>query len=163
MTSLPNTDALLSIGYQAVENGDFDRARECYEHGAALGDAMCLQALAYMYDVGQGVIEDKALAMKMYRKAWRLGSHAAASNIAILYREQGKRGLMFRWLERVASAGDGSARLEVAKCYLSGSGVRKDPQAALRSLAIAVGSHFITEHEREEAQTMLAELSPRIV
>lgn len=157
---MPDTEVLLRITHAAAENGDLDRARRCYEQGAALGDEMCLQALGYMYDVGEGAAEDKALAMKLYRQAWRRGSHAAATNIAILYREQGRTGMMFRWFERVAAAGDGSAQLEMAKCYLSGSGVRKNPQSALRCLAVAIGSLYISEYEREEAHEMLATLAP---
>jgi TPR repeat protein len=160
---VPNTDALLRIAYTAAENGDFDHVRRCYEQGAALGDIMCLHALGYMYDVGEGVPENKTLAMKIYRKAWRLGSHASACNIAGLYREQGRISMMFRWYQRVAAAGDGSAHLEMAKCYLTGSGVRKNPEAALRCLAVAIGSHYISEYEREEAKALLVELSPRLV
>lgn len=116
-----------------------------------------------MYDVGEGVTEDKARAMALYRKAWRRGSHAAASNIAVLYREQGKPRLMFRWFERVARAGDGSAHLDMARCYLNGVGVRKNVQAALRCLAVANSSFYISELEREEAQALLDTLSPRMV
>lgn len=160
--AMPDTDALLRIAYDAAEAGNFEHARQCYESGAALGDAMCLQALGYMYDVGEGMPADKNLAMKLYRKAWKRGSHAAATNIAILYRETGNKRSMFRWYERVACAGDGSAQLEMAKCYLSGVGVRKDIQAALRCLAVASASDYITEYEREEAQTMQATLKPRL-
>lgn len=124
---------------------------------------MCLQALGYMYDVGEGVAADKVTAMELYRKAWRRGNHAAATNIAILYREMGRKRTMFRWYERVARAGDGSAQLEMAKCFLSGVGVRKDVQAALRCLVVANASDYITEYEREEAQSMLAGLKPAIV
>ncbi len=124
---------------------------------------MCLQALGYMYDVGEGVNVDKPLAMALYRRAWRKGSYAAAANIAILYREQGKYRTMFRWFAKVAEAGDGSAQLHMAKCYLSGQGVRKNPQAALRYLAMAVKSEYIAEFEREEAQELLEELAPRPV
>lgn len=158
-----NTDALLNIAHDAGEEGNFHLARQCYERGAALGDALCLHALGYMYDVGEGVTEDKALAMKFYRRAWRRGSHASASNIAILYRDQGKLTLMFRWFQRVANAGDGSAQLELAKCFLRGAGVRKDPQAALRCLAAATKSSFITEHEREAAKELLDKLRPHQV
>lgn len=158
---VPETDALLRIAYDAAEAGNFEHARRCYERGSALGDAMCLQALGYMYDVGEGVAEDKALAMKLYRKAWRRGSHEAAANIAVLYRERGDNRTMFRWYERVASAGDGSARLEMAKCYLSGIGVRKDVRAALRCLAVARTSDYIAEGEREEAEELLAGLRPQ--
>ncbi|QUT07761.1 sel1 repeat family protein [Sphingobium phenoxybenzoativorans] len=160
---MPDTDVLLQIASAAAEKGDFAHARRCYEQGADLGDFMCLHALGYMHDVGEGMPEDKALAMKIYRRAWRLGSHASATNIAILYREQGRIRLMFRWYQRVAAAGDGSAHFEMAKCYLTGSGVRKNPKAALRCLAVAVRSQYISEYEREEAQALLMELSPRLV
>jgi len=160
---MADTDALLRIAYDAAEAGNFEHARRSYESGAALGDAMCLQALGYMYDVGEGVAADKPVAMKLYRKAWKRGSHAAATNIAILYREMGNKRTMFRWYQRVASAGDGSAQLEMARCYMSGTGVRKDTQAALRCLAVANGSDYITEYEREEAQAMLAALKPQSV
>lgn len=159
---MPNTDALLRLAFAAAEECDFDRARECYEQGAALNDAECLHALGYMYDVGEGVDADKAVAMKLYRKAWRRGSHAAANNIAILYKEQGKNQTMFRWFERVALAGDGSARLQMAKCYLNGIGVRKNAQAAIRCLAAANSSLYISEVEREEAQELLSELKPHL-
>ncbi|RYG22562.1 MAG: sel1 repeat family protein [Burkholderiales bacterium] len=159
---MPDTDALLRIAYDAAEAGNFDHALQCYERGAALGDAECLMALGYMYDVGEGVAADKAIAMGLYRRAWKRGSHAAATNIAILYREMGRMRTMFRWYERVARAGDGSAQLEMAKCFLSGTGVRKDVQAALRCLAVANTSYYITEYEREEAQAMLVELKPAI-
>ena len=161
--ALVNTDALLRLAWAAGERGDLESARRYYEQGAVLGDPQCLQALGYMYDVGEGVTEDKAQAMNLYRKAWRLGSHAAATNIAILYREQGKPRLMFRWFERVAKAGDGSAHLDMARCYLNGVGVRKNLQAALRCLAVANSSFYISEFEREGAQALLDTLSIRMV
>ena len=147
---MSDTDALLRIAYDAAEAGNYQYARICYEQGAALGDAMCLQALGYMHDIGEGVAEDKCLAMRLYRRAWARGDHAAALNIAVLYREQGKLRLMFRWYERVALAGDGSAQFEMAKCYLSGIGVRKSMRAALRCLRLAIASAYITESERED-------------
>lgn len=156
------TDALLRIAHNAVEAGDFELARKCFEQGADLGDREALQALGYMYDVGEGADIDKTRAMSLYRRAWRRGSHAAATNIAILYREQGKHRTMFRWLKRVAEAGDGSAQLEMAKCYLAGVGVRKNPQAAMRCLSVASASTYITESEREEAQELLKKHGPRL-
>lgn len=161
--ALVNTDALLRLAWAAGERGDFESARGYYEQGALLGDPECLQALGYMYDIGEGVTQDKARAMMLYRKAWRRGSHAAATNIAVLYREQGKPRLMFRWFERVAKAGDGSAHLDMARCYLNGVGVRKNVQAALRCLAVANSSFYISEGEREEAQALLETLSLRLV
>lgn len=42
-------------------------------------------------------------------------------------------------------------------------GVRKNAEEALRCLATAIGSRYISEYEREEAQALVAELSPRLV
>jgi uncharacterized protein len=161
-----NTDALFRIADAAEEAGDYERARQSFERGAALGDASSLMRLAYMYDVGNlGIEVDKARAMRLYRQAWRLGCPGAANNIAILYREQGKSRAMFQWFRREADTGDGGAYLDLAKCYLGGMGVRKDTQAALRCLAQAIGSgqEYITEAEREEAQSLMDTLRPRAI
>ena len=40
-----HTDALLDIAHEAAEKGDFHLARQCYERGAALGDALCLLSI----------------------------------------------------------------------------------------------------------------------
>lgn len=158
-----NTEALFRIGDAAQEEGNFALARQSFERGAALGDANCLSRLAYMFDVGSGVKTDKAAAMRFYQRAWRLGSTTAGMNIAILYRERRNSRAMFRWWKRVAETDDGSAQLEMAKCYLCGTGVRQDEQAALRCLAAASLSRYITEEEREEAETLLDTLRPREV
>ncbi len=158
-----NTDALFSIGDAAEEAGNFNLARRSFERGAALGSAECMSRLAYMFDVGAGVAADKVLAMRLYQRAWRQGSHVAANNIAILYREQGKRRAMFRWFQKAAQIGDGSAQLDMAKCYLEGTGVRRNLQAAIRCLSVALGSDYISEAEREEASKLMETLRPRVV
>src|SRR5579871_6621204 len=96
------TDLLAEQGDGAEEAGDFALARRSFEEGAALGDEVCLTRLAYMFDVGKGVEIDKQHAMGLYRQAWRRwrSQVAAASNIAILYREAGNVRAMFRWFAR---------------------------------------------------------------
>jgi TPR repeat protein len=157
-----NTDVLFSIGDAAEEAGNFDLARQSFERGAALGSAECMSRLAYLFDVGAGVPADKALAMRLYQQAWRRGSHVAANNIAILYREQGKLGAMFRWFQKAALNGDGSAQLDMAKCYLDGIGVRRNPQAAIRCLSASLNCDYISEAEREEASELMEALRPRV-
>ena len=159
-----STDALYRIANAAEEAGNHDFARQSYERGAALGDAFCAFRLAHMYDVGElGVSPDKVRAMQLYRRAWRKGCPGAANNIAILYRDRGNRRAMFQWFKREADAGDGSAQVDLAKCYLEGTGVRKCVQTALRCLATAISSEYISEFEREEAQEILETLRPRAV
>ena len=158
-----NTDVLFRIGDAAEENGNFDLARQSFERGSALGCVECMSRLAYLFDVGAGVETDKDLAMRLYQRAWRRGSSVAADNIAILYREQRKFRAMFRWFQRASLNGNGSSQLDMAKCYLDGTGVRRDPQAALRCLSAAIGSDYISEAEREEAWELLEALRPRTV
>ncbi len=156
-----DTEVLFRIGDAAAEAGNFDLALQSFERGAALGDTESMCRLGYMFDVGSGVEVDKAAAMRLYRRAWRRGNASAGTNIAILYRERGDRRGMFRWWKRVADRGDGGAQIEMAKSYLDGVGVRRDVQAALRCLAAAVRSSYLSEEEREEAEALLETLRPR--
>lgn len=89
-------DDLFLTGDAAEEAGDFDLALRCFQQGAALGDTSCLQRLGYMHDLGIGVEVDKSFAMRCYQRAWMRGCEGAASNIAILYREQGSFKAMAR-------------------------------------------------------------------
>jgi len=158
------TSVLFQIGDTAQESGNFAHARAAFERGAALGDVACLSRLAYLFDTGVGVEVDKAIAMRLYQRAWRTERNVSAgSNIAILYREQRKWQSAFRWWKRVAATGDGSAQLEMAKCYLRGRGVKRDPQAALRCLAAAEVSAYISEYERDLARRLLRKLRLRRV
>jgi TPR repeat protein len=159
-----STDALYRIANAAEEAGNHEFALRSYERGAALGDAFCLFRIAHMYDVGElGFAPDKVRAMQLYRRAWRKRCPGAANNIAVLYRERDNRRAMFQWFRREAEEGDGSAHLDLAKCYLQGTGVRKCVQTALRCLATAIASEYISEFEREEAQAIMETLRPRIV
>ena len=132
-------DALAVIGHKAEERGDFEFARASFARGAELGCGVCISRLGYMYDTGVGGLEDKALAMKLYRAglAPRDKCSTAANNIGILYRERGDHRGRVRWLRKMAAMNDGSGQLELAKCLLTGTGVRKDVHAALRCLAVA--------------------------
>lgn len=158
-----DTDVLFRIADAAEEDGKFDLARRSFEQGAALGDIGCLTRLAYMHDVGLGTPVDKAMAMRLYQRAWRRGRDAvAANNIAILYRERGKHRAMFAWFRRAAGTGDGSAQLDLAKCCIDGIGVRRDVVAGVRHLKAAVRSDYISEAEREEAVALMAGLTLRL-
>jgi TPR repeat protein len=157
-----STDALFRIADAAQEAGNYDLARNSFERGASLGDSTCLCRLAYLFDTGTGVRADKETAMRLYQKAWRTDHNAVAGeNIAILYGEQKNWRQAFRWWQRVADLGIGSSQLELAKCYLRGQGVRRDPQAALRCLVAADASTYITENERALARRLLRMHRPR--
>jgi TPR repeat protein len=155
---------LFREGDRAEDAGDFVLALKCFAEAAGDGDVLSLVRLALLYDLGKGVPADKDRAMSLYQRAWRRERNAAAAtNIAVLYRERGDLRAMFRWYHRVAMVGDSDGMFEVAKCYRYGSGVRRSDKAAVRWLARALASDALTEHYRERAEAMMLEYRPRTV
>lgn len=159
-----DTYVLFQVGDAAEEAGNFAHARAAFEQGASLGDVACLSRLAQIFDVGLGIASDKAMAMRLYQRAWRRERDSLSGlNIALLYRERRQWRQMFQWCRRVAETGDGSAQLELAKCYLRGQGTTRDVPAALRYLALAESSTYISEYERDLARRLRRRLRLRAV
>lgn len=90
-------DVLYLIGDAAEDRGDFAAARRAFETGAALGQDWSVSRLALIFDLGLGVAADKRQAMRLYLRAWRMGSGSAGNNLAILYREKGNARGKRRW------------------------------------------------------------------
>lgn len=129
------------------------------QRAAERGDSTAANSLGYAYDVGKGIGRDKALALKWYRRAVRIGDIAAATNIATIYRDQGNLRLAHQWLLRAANMGDGDAAVTAGYGYLYGIGVRRDLAAARRILRRAVRATNISNispYGREEALYHLA-------
>jgi TPR repeat protein len=154
---MTNASELFESGDAAEDAGEFGRALLCFEQGAALGCNDCLERLALMYDVGKGVQISKTFAMRCYQKSWRRGGNPA-NNIAILYREQGDLKAMVRWYKRAIERGHEDARVELAKCYSNGDGVRRSAGLAKLHLRVAIKAYYITEAGREEAASLLRAL-----
>ncbi len=144
--------------HEAWDGGDLKKAFELFNQCAANGFIGCMLDLGYFYDEGLGVAQDKTKAMFWYKRAYRKGDSSAASNIAILYREQGRNNLMFQWFQRSVALGDGDSEVELAKLYMQGIGVRKSLSKAKELLRRAQASAHITEAGREEATEMLGSL-----
>lgn len=152
---LSNPNEVEIEAHHAWEQKDHPRAFALFSTCANLGAVGCMLNLGYFYDEGIGTRADKAQAMRWYKRAYRRGSSAAASNIAILYREQRRNRECFQWFVRSAQLGDGDAEVDVAKLYLQGVGVRRSPTLAKEALARALASQRITEAGREEAAALL--------
>ena len=114
--------------------------------------------LAIFYDEGIGTVANKKQAMYWYKKAYRLGSSAAASNIAILYREQGRFNLTAQWFRRATQLNDGDAEIELAKLLIAGKGIRKSLPAAKEHLLRALASAYITPDGLKEAEELLGQV-----
>jgi len=144
--------------HDAWEKGELESAFSLFCQCAELGQVGCMLDLGYFYDEGLGVGIDKEKAMAWYRRAYRRGVSAAASNIAILYREQRRHRLERQWIERAVALGDGDAEVHLAKLYLAGKGARRSKAMAKALLTKATTSGKITEVSREEAAALLREL-----
>jgi TPR repeat protein len=97
-----------------------------------------------------------AKALYWYRRAHGRGSSCAASNIGVLFRDQGRLKQSLAWFERAVKLRDGDANVEIAKIHLRRSERAKAAQFLKR--ALGVKQDDITEGSREEAQQLLTQL-----
>ncbi len=158
MLSSFNLSQIELKAHAAWDEGDLVLAFNLFSDAAHRGSASCMLSLGYFYDEGLATGVDKKRAMYWYKKAYRLGSSAAASNIAILHREQARLRLMVSWWRRAIRLGDGDAELELAKCLIAGQGVRKSLSAAKQLLCSALASTHICPAGWEEAEALLRQL-----
>jgi TPR repeat protein len=138
--------------FTAWERGKLRVAFRLFAAQAKAGDSGARLNLGYFYDVGLGTRKNKVKALRWYRLAYKQGSGAAASNIATVYRDEGRPALALAWYKRAATLKDDDAAVEVAKHYLEGSGVRKHRGSAVAALKRAMASCHITQAGREEAR-----------
>jgi TPR repeat protein len=120
------------------------------------GDAEAFHMLGYMYDNGQGTRRNSRLALQWYLRSFGAGLSISAMNIATIYRDRGDRKREFEWYRRAADLGDGDAKVEVAIRYLSGKGVRRNRNTAIRFLEEALKAHQnLSESGRDTAVQLL--------
>lgn len=145
--------------HDAWERDDIKSARKLFAKGASLGFVSCMLNLGYFFDEGIGARRNKSTAMIWYKRAYRKGSAAAASNIAILYKEQNRHRLSFQWYRKATELGDGDADLEVARLYFLGCGVRRSlPLAKAHLTKALLPDADITESGQEDAIALLGEV-----
>jgi uncharacterized protein len=144
--------------HRAWESGDLAGAFRCFRLGANGGQLGCMIDLGYFYDEGIGTLRSKHDAMRWYKRAFANGDSAAASNIAILFRERGNHRRMFRWFIAAARRDDGDALVEVAKCYQMGLGVPRSTMMTIVNARKALRSRHLSIAGREEALGLLAAL-----
>ncbi len=98
----------------------------------------------------------RAEGIRLYRKAYRLGSHTAAFNLAITYRTLGDHRAAVRWFRRAVIAGDPSASMEVARAELYGLGTRRDVPAVFAKLrAIAAAATIMVPRNIDRIRALL--------
>ena len=148
----------MNDAHTAWEAGDVKAAFRLFRESALAGDPHSCLNLGYFYDTGLGITKSRTEALRWYRRAYRNGDSAGASNIATVYRAQGRLREAFEWFKRAAAMNDGDAELEVAKCYLDGLGVRKHRGHAIAAIKRALSSSSITEASREQASRIYSQI-----
>lgn len=121
---------------------------------AESGDSSAQHNVGYFYDVGIGTRRDRDAALLWYKRAYRRGLRAAASNIATVYRdEKNTEGALF-WYRRAAGLKDADANLEVAKLLRTRGAPEADVVRHLKKV-VRASSADVTEAARLEAKRLL--------
>lgn len=107
--------------------GLFDQARRLWTPRAEAGDARAQVGLGVLYDLGQGVPRDPAMAYHWYRRAAEGGLAEAQFNVAVMHdtgetvpRDPGEAAI---WYARAAAHGNRRAQYNLGQLYESGQGV----------------------------------------
>ena len=154
-------DELFELASEAWECGNIALAYDLFTVGAKHGDTSSKSNLGYFYDVGVFVLRNRAKALYWYREAYRDGSCSAASNISTVYRDIKDFGRMTWWLRRAISMGDGDALLDLGRCYLRGTGVKKDHGRAADLFEKVLVSDHVTDDGKEGAALELKKLKKK--
>jgi len=119
---------------RAYAAGQFEEACRLWAPRAEAGDAQAQLGLGVLYDVGQGVGRDPAMAYRWYRRAADAGLAEAQFNIAVMYdtgeavsRDLAEAAL---WYARAAAHGNRRAQYNLGQLYEAGQGVPLNPEQA---------------------------------
>ena len=161
MNKKEHMDQLYLEGLQLQENGNFEEALVLFLRGSSMGDSGAQNAVGLAYDSGNGVQQDKKMAISWFKKAWRTSKYTGyCLNIALTYAEIGEGRRAIYWWTKAINLGDGSAALALAKFFMQ-THKSKATDKVLSLLTRAVESREdwqISQMEREEAQELIADL-----
>lgn len=126
----------MADGQRAYDAGDLAAARAIWGGLAARDDAVAMQGLGLLADLGRGEPQDEAAALRWYQRAGGLGLAAGAFNAAVML-DAGRGGPRDApeaalWYARAAAAGDHRAQYDLAQLYATGDGLPQNPVMAAR-------------------------------
>jgi TPR repeat protein len=145
-------EILFSRASKCEEKGNMRSAFRLYLAGAKSGDPGCQVNVGNLYDAGTGVRRNKAAALRWYKRAYHGGSASAASNIGVLWRNEGKAKRALDWFRKAARLGDDEANLEIAQHYLRNE---RNPVKAIPHLENVCKSNRVTQAGAERAFRIL--------
>jgi TPR repeat protein len=155
---MARNDQLFIRADELEDRGELKAAFRLFLAGAKAGDVSCQLNLGNYYDDAKGIRRNRKAALYWYRRAYRRGDAAAASNIGIMWRNEGKPGRALAWFKRAVKMGDDEANLEIAKYYLEKENL---PRRALPHLRRVAKSNSVTEAGVEEAEALLRKFAKR--
>ncbi len=147
-----SVQASLQDGQQAFDTGHFSEALAAWSPLAAEGDPKAELGLGVLYDLGDGVAQDAATALRWYRKAADAGLPDAELNVAVMY-DSGRgtprdAAAAAQWYARAAAHHDHRAEYDLAQLYAAGDGVPKNGTVAEAWLRAAAAGGLDAAGER---------------
>lgn len=133
-------------GVAAYERGDYAAAIAAFLPHAEQGDAYAQHRLARMYDFGEGVARNEAMALKWYREAAGQGHAEAQYNLGVMF-AMGRgvprdRAKWVTWISRAADLGYAPAQFDLGAAYANGLGVARDDVRAHMWLDLAAAGGY---------------------
>ncbi|NBY28283.1 MAG: sel1 repeat family protein [Betaproteobacteria bacterium] len=120
---------------------DMDKAYQCYEAAAKLGDAAAQYNLGVLYSSAQGPERSDEKALHWYRKAAEQGDAAAQFNLGLMYAtgqgvEQNDASAL-EWYQLAADQGDAQAQYNLGVMIAIGQGTQPSRTVAMQWLQLA--------------------------
>ena len=145
----PFEDAVL-----AYDRGDYAKAVKWFRKAAEQGNADAQLNLGFMYNRGQGVLQNYAEAVEWYRDAADQGYARAQFNLGLMYHkgegvpQDGAEAVM--WYRKAAEQGFADAQLNLGLMYGKGRGVPQDYILAHKWSSLAASKYPASEKERRD-------------
>jgi TPR repeat protein len=155
----PKAESILLRAYKQWDGGELRSAFRLFFAAAKLGDVTAQFDLGYFYDVGVGIKPNRSAAMYWYKCAYRHGQSSAASNIGVIFRDEGDTKQALAWFERAVRLGDADANLEIAKIYIGEKSQVEKAIPYLKHVIKAKARLDVTVASQEEAQRLLKKYS----
>ncbi len=137
--------------------GRLSEAHRLFLSAAHLGDVSSQVNVGVFYLDGIGTRKDHSKALYWLKRAYSKGDASAATNIGILWKDEGKQGRALDWLKKAAALGDESSYLDSAKIYIA----KGDYRRALVAAEKASRSNQVSMNTKKQATKLAREIKAR--